>query len=38
MGHAEMQKLDPSLGKSIDLNCRRKLEDPAISAALDSSG
>ena len=28
MGHAEMQKLDPSLGKSIDLNCRRKLEDP----------
>ena len=28
MGHAEMQKLDPSLGKSINLNCRRKLEDP----------
>ena len=28
MGHAEMQKLDPSLGKSIDLNCGRELEDP----------
>ena len=23
-----MQKLDPSLGKSINLNCRRELEDP----------